>query len=295
MQSIYNVEGNSLLEKYSQQVVTSQLTRRATTAVIDKDICTKNAIELKSYFVSSLASRLLPDIEDTVSWLEGFADNAGSADALSCATSAVQGPNEVIKTLRTMAYLLKEVQEYAQLEAGICYDMPEALDINEVVRSAMANITKEAGPDGIGLVLEPSSDPMHVLGYPAKLNQCFSNLIRYAYLRLHADRIIKISTDRLSEFEILISIRYAGEKLSDTEIQQSLTANNLVEHIIAIGAGHQKTALPTAYALIDLHSGKIDIRNRANGDVEIRVIFPSHEVSSNSFNRDETQPVLVSS
>ena len=182
--------------------------------------------------------------------------------------------DEVLSTLHSMQAFLSAIQEFAELEAGICSDMPETLDINDIIQQARKNssILKYIGCDEIFLDL--SSDPLAVLGYPSKLIQSFSNIFRLAANNRRAGTEIRVLVEKSSELEMTIVIRYSGFELLETEIRRSLATTNLVEHIIALGTDNVKLALPIACALIQLHSGEITMNNLDQDDVEIRVTLP---------------------
>ena len=165
MQSFYNVPGSTLLEKYSRQVLRTQLMQRAETAVTDRDVCAKNIVELKSYFVSSLTSRLTPGIEETISWIEGLPDLAVSKDKFA---SNGQAPDGIVQTLQSMLTLLSEIQEFAQLEAGICADMPTAFEINDILAAVCGNHIQMTASNGPEFDVTFSSEPICVMGYSSK-------------------------------------------------------------------------------------------------------------------------------
>ena len=277
MQSIYKAEGETLLAQYANQMVTSQLNQRAQTAITDRDICSKNVIELKSYFIGSLISRLSPDIEKTLSWVDGIAVNPDQPEASPVEAAEVQ---EIVTRLSAMQELLAEVQKFAALEAGISTDIPETLDINTIVRGAVDDFRSTRGTDGGEFSLQLTECPLPVLGYVDDLDQCFMNIFRYVDGHVQNGASIKVAIERFSEFEMSIKVRYPSAPISDVEIKRSLTSNNLVEHIIAIGADHPKMALPIAHALVELHSGKLNVDCTNNQVTELCVRFPVHTALS---------------
>ena len=277
MQSIYKVQGKTLLEKYSRQVANSQLRQRADTAYTDREICAKNIVELKSYFVSSLTSSLTPEIEKTIDWIEGLPDGAAPKDR---SASNVQASDEMVASLQSMLILLSNIQEFAQLEAGICPDMPTTFEINHMLAAICGSNIEMTGNNGPEYDVEFSPEPISVMGYSGKLQQAFRNIFRFAASGQNFNNPISVLIEKENKLNLSIAIQYARSNFSDSEIKRSLNSNNLVEHIIATGVDHPRLAMPIACALIKLHSGKTTMINTTDEEVEIRIILPVYNCNA---------------
>lgn len=266
--------GGSLLESYARQVVRSQYKRRADVAEVDREVCSKNIIELKSYFVSSLTSKITPGIHAALHWVEEASverERAGNR------RSSDQGADEVLETLRATIALLSEIQEFSQLEAGVCSDMPETLDINDIVNMAHSEVCGFREAENTEFVLALPETQIFVLGYREKLVHCLTNVFRYCAHSVLRDCNIHISVRRISEFEVFVSAKFSGVELSPVEIERALSSLNLVENIIAIGADDIKLALPIAGALMELHSGHLTMKVGHSDMVEIGMALPLHK------------------
>ena len=136
LKSLHNSsQGNSLLDNYAVQVVRSQLKRRAESAINDREICAKNIIELKSYFITSLINKLVPDVEKAASWARTVRDRGVHQDKRSDDQSRA---NEIVEGMQSMLSLLHHIHDFARLEAGISSVVPERLQIEDIVRGAGA-------------------------------------------------------------------------------------------------------------------------------------------------------------
>ena len=214
---------------------------------------------------------LLPDIESSIAWIEGLENNSAPG---KIGASGSQDADKTIQSLRSMVTLLNKIHDFAELEAGICSDMPEPLEINKIIHHASKHFDVVNDIGSLQIILNPSPEPIPLLCHGSKLIQCFANIFRFAAINHRADTKISVSIKKISDLEMAVVIRYSGNELSKPEIKRLLTTKNMVEHIIALGANNIKLIMPIACSLIELHSGGISIKNQPHNGIEIQVTLP---------------------
>ena len=216
-----------------------------------------------------------------VSWARALRDRGVDQDK-RCDDQP--GADEIVETMQSMLSLLHHIHDFAELEAGISCVVPERLQIEEIVRGACANAEISAGISGANKIawnLAPEELPL--LGDRDKLIQAFSNIFKFATHNIQYNDEILVTIERLSKLEMAVIIRYPCQEISECEIKRLLSSNNLVEHMIALGADNIQLAMPMAKGLVELHSGTLAIENKAGEEVEISVTLPVGTITTTEF------------
>ncbi len=265
----------SLIEEYSNMVVKSQLRSRADIAVNERDISSENFISLKSYLVSGLINRLLPDLTKTVEWAERFqADNEKILRL-----NAEQNDSEtIVETMQSMLSFLQELKDAAHLEAGNLSIAYEAINLNDIIRSACLEAEVLAQKNGARVVFDPGFENLYLLGDRGRLHQMFSNIFCFTADGLQPDDEITVTTEKLSELYLAVVVKGPVRDLTEGEITRLLTSNKLVESTIAISSKNIPSRMPVAKAIAELHSGELSIPNGAEDGVFARITLPNHVI-----------------
>jgi signal transduction histidine kinase len=153
------------------------------------------------------------------------------------------------------AEIVRGLRTFSRLDESVI----KTVDIHEGIDSTLI-LLRSTVPDNLTIVKEYNADG-NIECFPGKLNQVFMNILSNAIHAIKSkpemlpDEKITISTNQLSEHQIVIKIKDSGKGMSE-ETKQKIFDPFFTTKDVGEGTG---LGLAIVFKIIQEHSGKIEV------------------------------------
>ncbi|MBS0242885.1 MAG: HAMP domain-containing histidine kinase, partial [Proteobacteria bacterium] len=144
-------------------------------------------------------------------------------------------------------------------------------EIIEIVASGFRSIAQQAGAT---LTLELGDEPLLVKGDQNKLRQVLTNIIGNAIKFTTGDGQVVITCSRERDGAVLVAVKDNGIGMDEEEVSVALAPFGQVDGARTRWREGTGLGLPIAKALVELHSGRLDIQSQKGNGTTVTLHFP---------------------
>jgi signal transduction histidine kinase len=209
----------------------------------------------------------------TVEWLEEIADTVGGADlesavrwlAYTIETELLMG--EIDDSVNRISGLVAAAKQYSQLDRA----PHQVVDVHGLLDSTLVMLTAKT-PPGVTVVKEYDRTLPPIPGYPAELNQVWTNLIDNALAAMGEQGTLTVRTGRDGD-QLTVSIHDTGPGIP-AQTRPRIFEPFFTTKPVGEGTG---LGLDISYRIVvNRHHGDIRVESRP-GDTTFRVLLPLTE------------------
>jgi len=128
----------------------------------------------KDALLATVSHELRTPLTPIIAWADMLSENALDADGRARALGAIK------RNAKAQVALIDDLLDLSRLVASNWQDSFRPVELGAVARAALEMIEPEARAKGLGLVVEPCSQPLVVKGDPERLRQAVLNLLANA-------------------------------------------------------------------------------------------------------------------
>jgi signal transduction histidine kinase/CheY-like chemotaxis protein len=165
---------------------------------------------------------------------------------------------------RTLLTVVNDVLDFSKMEAGALELEAEALDPISLMTDALDMVAEAAAAKGLGLRLETTGAPLHVVGDPVRLRQVLLNLVNNAVKFTSRGEIVgAVGFDRLSERTCRVRFEVRDTGLGIAEDKRALIFERFSQADGSITRQFGGTGLGLAICkrIVTLMNGVIDVQS----------------------------------
>lgn len=215
---------------------------------------------------TGLAHELNQPLAAIVSYTQGCSRRlrAGDGDvsavvhAIDCATQQGQKAGEIIKRMR----------DFARKRSP----QTSAVDVNLLVRNAVAMLAGEARKAGVSLDLHLARDLPALRADAIQIEQVVINLVKNACEAAHqapaGRRVVEVATQSARAGEIEVCVRDSGPGLSVD------AADRIFEPFFTTKPGGMGMGLSISRSIVGAHGGRMEVRANPDAGVTLAFVLP---------------------
>jgi signal transduction histidine kinase len=175
---------------------------------------------------------------------------------------------------RHLLAIISSVLDLAKSEAGKLQLTVETVDLRMVLSDCVTLMGEQCRQAGLTIDSEPASEPLAVMGEPAKLRQIFLNLLSNAAKFTEAGGRISLRAGPRSQDQIAVVVADTGIGMAPEHIPIALTPFEQIDSRLARRYEGTGLGLPLAKALVELHGGRISIESQPGKGTQVTVALP---------------------
>ena len=183
---------------------------------------------------------------------------------------------EVIRrNVELEARLIDDLLDLSRVGSGKFHLEPTVVDVHELLKNALEICQPDIAAKQLQLRMDLSAEDVHVNADPARLQQVFWNIVKNA-VKFTAKGSIHVSTDTHEDGTVTITVRDTGVGIDRALLGRVFHPFEQAERGVQGGLG---LGLAITKALVELHSGHINVESRGRGQgTTVTVSLPlAHE------------------
>ena len=158
-----------------------------------------------------------------------------------------------------MDRLLSELLTLSRLESGMIERVNEIVDLTELLRDVVSDLTPEAGQAGCEVELGVGTETTEVRGDPEMLHRLFDNLLRNALRYAAQGKWVRIGLSAL-EREVCVLVEDRGPGVLSSELDRIFLP--FYRGSQSAGGNGHGLGLVIARQIVEKHGGRIEAANR---------------------------------
>ncbi len=170
--------------------------------------------------------------------------------------------------------VISDILDLSKVEAGKEELDLEALDLVEVVRSAVSLVEERAKQADLRFSIEIAADMPKITADPRRLRQVLLNLLSNAVKFTPAGGRVEVTACWDAREGITVTVADTGLGMDEKQIQTALEAFGQVDSSYARRFEGTGLGLPLARALTELHGGSLDIRSEPGKGTDVIITLP---------------------
>ncbi len=218
---------------------------------------------------NSLLSAVSHDLRSPLATITESAKRILQAGAAMAPETQRQWLATITAEAEHLERLIGKLLEMTRLESGSVVMRREALDLRELLGAIAARWRPAAGPRELQIAVPDDLPP--IPGDPLLLEQLFSNLVENALEHSAVDTPIEIDA-AVHGGHVIVRVMDRGRGLPEQDTQrifEKLYRVHPADHPGGLGLG-----LAICRAIMQLHHGSIEARNRPGGGAQFDVALP---------------------
>jgi PAS domain S-box-containing protein len=218
----------------------------------------ERANRTKDEFVAMVSHELRTPLNAILGWTEVLSRSHPNTETLE------RGLAVIGRNTRAQAQLISDLLDISRIVSGQLRLEVESIDLAELVKTSLESLEQSAVGKGVEIRQRVSSEPMHTVGDPARLQQVLSNLLSNAIKFTPGGGYVEIAAKRVnSTVEIIISDSGIGIQRQHLKgifdrFRQSSSATT--RRYGGLGLG-----LSIAKHLVEVHGGTISASSEGPG------------------------------
>jgi signal transduction histidine kinase len=221
----------------------------------------------KDRFLATLSHELRNPLAPIRNALELIKRASGDPDKIEFARAAME------RQVTQMVRLVDDLLDVSRITRDKLQLRREVVALREVVDAAMETAAPLVAARGHVVELDMAEEPLHVDVDPARAAQVLSNLLNNAAKYTNRGGRLRVHARREGD-EAVISVIDNGIGVSEADIPRALEMFGQVDHSLTRTEGGLGIGLSLAKRLVEMHGGRIVIRNAPDGpgtEVEVRL------------------------
>lgn len=177
---------------------------------------------------------------------------------------------------RLLSRLVEDLRTLSLADAGRLTLERRPLDLCAVVQHTVAGFQGQAQDKGIKLQLRLPSPPLEVEADPDRLTQIISNLLHNAVAHTPAGGTITVEVEARGK-EVAVRVSDTGPGIPEEALPRVFDRFFRAEASRSRQSGGSGLGLAIVKALVELHGGMVEAKNRSSGGAEFRFLLPKLE------------------
>ncbi|HEU4742321.1 MAG TPA: ATP-binding protein [Meiothermus sp.] len=174
---------------------------------------------------------------------------------------------------RLLSRLVEDLRTLSLADAGRLTLERRPLDLRGVIHNAVAGFQDQAQIKGIKLQTRLPPLPLEVEADPDRLTQIVSNLLHNALAHTPTGGTITIEVEAKGK-EVAVQVADTGPGIPEEALPKVFDRFFRAEASRSRQTGGSGLGLSIVKALVELHGGQVEARNRSSGGAEFRFLLP---------------------
>ena len=174
---------------------------------------------------------------------------------------------------RLLSRLVEDLRILSLVDAGRLTLERRPLDLRGVVQTAVAGFQDQAQLKGVKLQTRLPPLPLEVEADPDRLTQIISNLLHNALAHTPTGGTIAIEVEAKGK-EVAVQVADTGPGIPEEALPKVFDRFFRAEASRSRQTGGSGLGLSIVKALVELHGGQVEARNRSSGGAEFRFFLP---------------------
>jgi two-component system cell cycle sensor histidine kinase PleC len=267
-----NARTNSLMSEYSMRVGEAVLRNRTRTAEDNARIEAEIANRVKSEFISNMSHELRTPLNTVI----GFSKLLAEHDRRKLPAEDISEYARLIQDAADhLLSLINDILDISKIQSGRYSIDPMEIDIDEVLEAVVGSFRQAASDSGVKLELRCAPEVTTVRGDAKKLRQALTNIVSNAVKFTSEGGHVLVEAIALETGDISITISDTGVGMDEEELKVALTPFGQVDGSRSRWREGAGLGLPIAKALIELHSGQLEIESARSKGTMVSIRLPS--------------------
>jgi two-component system cell cycle sensor histidine kinase PleC len=267
-----NARTNSLMSEYSMRVGEAVLRNRTRTAEDNARIEAEIANRVKSEFISNMSHELRTPLNTVI----GFSKLLAEHDRRKLPAEDISEYARLIQDAADhLLSLINDILDISKIQSGRYSIDPMEIDIDEVLEAGVGSFRQAASDSGVKLELRCAPEVTTVRGDAKKLRQALTNIVSNAVKFTSEGGHVLVEAIALETGDISITISDTGVGMDEEELKVALTPFGQVDGSRSRWREGAGLGLPIAKALIELHSGQLEIESARSQGTKVSIRLPS--------------------
>jgi len=270
-----NPKSNSLMAEYASLLGDAVLRHRASVAEQSARIEAELASKVKSEFISNMSHELRTPLNTVIGFSKLLTQHQqrriADRDIVEYATLINDAAAHLLS-------VINDILDISKIQSGKYTLNSREVNIEEVIQAALAAFRGPAATAKVTLESSIAFDLPTTSGDAAKLTHIVSNVLSNAIKFTPSGGKVKLEALRTKDCGVAILIRDTGVGMDADEIKIALEPFGQVDGGRSRWREGTGLGLPIAKALIELHSGELEIRSKKGAGTEVAIILPPRNV-----------------
>ncbi len=262
---------NSLMNEYASLLGGAVLRHRTHLAEHSARIEAELASRVKSEFIANMSHELRTPLNTII----GFSKLIAQLDQRPIDQDEIIGHAHLIQDAAGhLLAVINDILDISKIQSGKFSLNSRDVFADEFLEPCVHGLQLAAKEASITLSCDVDHTMPCLIGDSVKLRQVFINLISNAIKFTPENGTVAVSAHRVSDTELLISVRDSGVGMTEEEIQVALTPFGQVDGGRNRWREGTGLGLPIARALVQLHGGEFEIKSVKGRGTDVQVKLP---------------------
>lgn len=257
-----SVQNETLARQNRELELTRQHIERQNVQLIE-------AARLKSQFLATMSHELRTPMNAVI----GFAQVLLRQRTAPLGASQVDMVQRILNNGKNLLALINDILDLSKIEAGRLELKPEEFDLNQLVRTTIAELRSLADQKQLNLKVHAYLDNPIMVNDSNRLRQVFVNLLSNA-IKFTETGSVEVRVSQLSPTRVAIAVKDTGIGIAESDIKHIFEEFRQIDQTTTRKYGGTGLGLAITKSLVHMMQGTITVESKLGQGSTFRVELP---------------------